>query len=86
MSALSPRNAAVVLGVGESDIGQVQGMTGLGLNAQAAKEPVKHRARGDVGQCFPGYVNVPEPLGSPRSRHTDSTACATVAAIESFDV
>ncbi|MDR3534506.1 MAG: thiolase, partial [Rhodopila sp.] len=35
------RNAAVVLGVGESDIGQVQGMTGLGLNAQAARRAIE---------------------------------------------
>jgi len=41
MSASSLRNAAVVLGVGESDIGQVQGMTGLGLNAQAARRAIE---------------------------------------------
>ena len=31
------RNAVAIVGVGESDIGKVPGMTGLGLNAQAAK-------------------------------------------------
>lgn len=31
------RNKVAVVGVGESDIGKVPGMTGLGLNAQAAK-------------------------------------------------
>jgi acetyl-CoA acetyltransferase len=41
MSAFSLRNAAVVLGVGESEIGQVPGMTGLGLNAQAARRAVE---------------------------------------------
>jgi acetyl-CoA acetyltransferase len=34
------RNAALVAGVGESDIGQVPGMTGLGLNAQAARRAI----------------------------------------------
>jgi len=38
------RNRAVVVGVGESDIGKVPNMTGLGLNAQAAK-----RALDDAG-------------------------------------
>lgn len=38
------RNKAVVVGVGESDIGKVPNMTGLGLNAQAAK-----RALDDAG-------------------------------------
>jgi acetyl-CoA acetyltransferase len=37
----SLRNVAVVLGVGESEIGQVPGMTGLGLNAQAARRAVE---------------------------------------------
>ena len=31
------RNSAVIVGVGESDIGKQPGSTGLGLNAQAAK-------------------------------------------------
>jgi acetyl-CoA acetyltransferase len=39
MSSL--RNAALVAGVGESDIGQVPGMTGLGLNAQAARRAIE---------------------------------------------
>ena len=30
------RNSVAIVGVGESDIGKVPGMTGLGLNAQAA--------------------------------------------------
>jgi acetyl-CoA acetyltransferase len=38
------RNKVAVVGVGESDIGKVPGMTGLGLNAQAAK-----RALDDAG-------------------------------------
>lgn len=37
----SLRNSAVVLGVGKSDIGQVPGMTGLGLNAQAARRAIE---------------------------------------------
>jgi acetyl-CoA acetyltransferase len=41
MSTVSLRNSAVVLGVGESEIGQVPGMTGLGLNAQAARRAVE---------------------------------------------
>jgi len=40
MMTASLRNSAVVLGVGESDIGQVPGMTGLGLNAQAARRAI----------------------------------------------
>ncbi len=38
------RNRAVIVGVGESDIGRLPNMTGLGLNAQAAR-----RAIGDAG-------------------------------------
>src|SRR5262249_30705458 len=38
------RNKAVIVGVGESDIGKLPHMTGLGLNAQAAK-----RALDDAG-------------------------------------
>ena len=38
------RNKAAIVGIGESDIGKVPGMTGLGLNAQAAK-----RALDDAG-------------------------------------
>lgn len=34
---MSLRNQAVIVGVGESDIGKLPHMTGLGLNAQAAK-------------------------------------------------
>lgn len=40
----SLKNKAAIVGVGESDIGRVPGMTGLGLNAQAAK-----RALDDAG-------------------------------------
>ena len=45
------RNRAVVVGVGESDIGKVPNMTGLGLNAQAAK-----RALDDAG-LKPGDID-----------------------------
>lgn len=38
---MSLRNRAVVIGVGESDIGKVPHMTGLGLNAQAAKRAIE---------------------------------------------
>src|SRR5262245_1809611 len=41
---MSLRNKAVIVGVGESDIGKIPYMTGLGLNAQAAK-----RALDDAG-------------------------------------
>jgi acetyl-CoA acetyltransferase len=41
---VSLRNKAVIVGVGESDIGKLPHMTGLGLNAQAAK-----RALDDAG-------------------------------------
>ena len=41
------RNAAVIAGVGESEIGKVPGMTGLALNAQAAR-----RALDDAGLTF----------------------------------
>jgi acetyl-CoA acetyltransferase len=34
------RNCAVIVGVGESDIGKLPQMTGLGLNAQAAKRAI----------------------------------------------
>src|SRR5258707_8450139 len=34
------RNRAVIVGVGESDIGKLGHMTGLGLNAQAAKRAI----------------------------------------------
>lgn len=40
----SLKNKVAIVGVGESDIGKVPGMTGLGLNAQAAK-----RALDDAG-------------------------------------
>lgn len=35
------RNRAVIVGVGESEIGKVPHMTGLGLNAQAARRAIK---------------------------------------------
>src|ERR671912_991452 len=35
------RNRAVIVGVGESDIGRLPHMTGLGLNAQAARRAVQ---------------------------------------------
>lgn len=35
------RNRAVIVGVGESDIGRLPDMTGLGLNAQAARRAIK---------------------------------------------
>lgn len=35
------RNRAVIVGVGESDIGRLPHMTGLGLNAQAARRAIK---------------------------------------------
>jgi acetyl-CoA acetyltransferase len=35
------RNRAAIVGVGESDIGKLPHMTGLGLNAQAAKRAIK---------------------------------------------
>jgi acetyl-CoA acetyltransferase len=35
------RNKAVIVGVGESDIGRLPHMTGLGLNAQAARRAIK---------------------------------------------
>ena len=41
---MSLRNKVVIAGVGESDIGKLPHMTGLGLNAQAAK-----RALDDAG-------------------------------------
>jgi acetyl-CoA acetyltransferase len=44
---MSLRNAAVIAGVGESEIGKVPGMTGLALNAQAAR-----RALDDAGLTF----------------------------------
>src|SRR5882724_5230796 len=34
------RNRAAIVGVGESDIGKLPHMTGLGLNAQAAKRAI----------------------------------------------
>ena len=34
------RNSAVIVGVGESDIGKLPHMTGLGLNAQAARRAI----------------------------------------------
>ncbi len=37
MTGTNLRNAVAIVGVGESDIGKVPHMTGLGLNAQAAK-------------------------------------------------
>lgn len=44
MSLTTLRNEVAIVGVGESDIGKVPGMTGLGLNAQAAR-----RALDDAG-------------------------------------
>lgn len=38
---MSLRNRAVIVGVGESDIGRMPHMSGLGLNAQAARRAVK---------------------------------------------
>lgn len=38
---MSLRNRAVIVGVGESDIGRLPHMTGLGLNAQAARRAIK---------------------------------------------
>ena len=43
-AAASLKNKVVIAGVGESEIGRVPHMTGLGLNAQAAK-----RALDDAG-------------------------------------
>ncbi len=40
MSEFTLRNKAIIAGVGESDIGKVPDMTGLGLNAQAARRAV----------------------------------------------
>lgn len=37
---MSLRNKAVIVGVGESDIGRLPNMTGLGLNAQAARRAI----------------------------------------------
>src|SRR5580700_8365295 len=37
---MSLRNKAVIVGVGESDIGKLPRMTGLGLNMQAAKRAI----------------------------------------------
>lgn len=37
---MSLRNKAVIIGVGESDIGKLPHMTGLGLNAQAARRAI----------------------------------------------
>ena len=56
----SLRNKASIVGVGESDIGKVPHMTGLGLNAQAAK-----RALDDAGLTvgdIDGVTIVPEKL------------------------
>lgn len=38
---MSLRNRAVIVGVGESDIGRMPHMSGLGLNAQAARRAIK---------------------------------------------
>ena len=38
---MSLRNKAVIVGVGESDIGRLPHMTGLGLNAQAARRAIE---------------------------------------------
>ncbi len=38
---MSLRNKAVIIGVGESDIGKLPHMSGLGLNAQAAKRAIE---------------------------------------------
>src|SRR5260370_26070615 len=53
----SLRNAAVVLGVGESDIGQVPSMTGLGLNAQAARRAIEDAGLSpqDIDGLFTAY-------------------------------
>lgn len=48
---MSLRNSAVVVGIGESDIGHLPHMTGLGLNAQAAR-----RALDDAG-LRPGDID-----------------------------
>ncbi len=48
---MSLRNKAVIVGVGESDIGRLPHMTGLGLNAQAAR-----RAIADAG-LRPGDID-----------------------------
>ena len=44
MTDTSLRNRVAIVGVGESEIGKIPHMTGLGLNAQAAK-----RALGETG-------------------------------------
>ena len=53
----SLRNAAVVLGVGEFDIGQVPEMTGLGLNAQAARRAIEDAGLqpGDIDGLLTAY-------------------------------
>jgi acetyl-CoA acetyltransferase len=53
----SLRNAAVVLGVGESNIGQVPEMTGLGLNAQAARRAIEDAGLhpGDIDGLLTAY-------------------------------
>ena len=38
------RNRAAIVGVGESDIGRLPHMSGLGLNAQAARRALEHAA------------------------------------------
>ena len=38
------RNKVAIVGVGESDIGKVPGLSGLGLNAQAAKRALDDAA------------------------------------------
>jgi acetyl-CoA acetyltransferase len=51
------RNAAVILGVGESEIGQVPDMTGLGLNAQAARRAIEDAGLqpGDIDGLLTAY-------------------------------
>ena len=53
----SLRNSAAIVGVGESEIGKVPHMTGLGLNAQAAKRAIEDaRLRpADIDGLFTAY-------------------------------
>ena len=67
--AESLRNEIIVAGIGESDIGKVPKMTGIGLNAQACK-----RALDDAGLTlkdvdissphirWPSHISCLEPL------------------------
>ena len=51
------RNRAVIVGVGESDIGKVPHMSGLGLNAQAAKRAIDDAGlkRSDIDGLLTAY-------------------------------